>query len=199
MNKIFQEEGSYVCGALGLEWNVKEDVLKFRIEVPEKKFTPRGVLSINHCVYDPLNWSTPLIFKGRVLQRKMFDARKKKPKGIAVQWDEPLPPQFLLEWNDFLASLQLLDQIKIPRPYCSICFVPVESRELHVFSDASFDGIGYAIYVRSIGCGFADSSLAMAGSRVAPRSAVSIQVGALCKFGSKPCHSTSSRSSGHQS
>ena len=72
LNKVFQEEGSGVCGALGLEWKVEEDVLKFRVEVPEKKFTPRVVLTVNHSVYDPLNWATPLIFKVCVLQRKMF-------------------------------------------------------------------------------------------------------------------------------
>ena len=170
----YSSETRVVCGALGLLWDVDSDEFQFKINLPSKEFTPRGVLSINHSVFDPLGFLSPVILKGRLLQREMFSVRQGCPKGVAVNWDEPLSEDFLGQWSSFKDSLSDLDSVTFPRSYYPEKLVPITKQEMHVFSDASFDGLGYAIYVRTFGNGKVHSSLAFAGSKVAPRAATSI-------------------------
>ena len=117
LSKAYSEEGEVRCGALGLVWNLDHDTIQFDVRIPVKDFTPRGVLSINHAVWDPLGLLSPLLIQGRILQRKMFQAREGKPKGVAVQWDAPLNYEFYQEWCDFLTAISHLETISFPRAY----------------------------------------------------------------------------------
>ena len=180
LSKAYAEEGEVLCGALGLVWSLESDTFKFTLQIPDKDFTPRGVLSVNHSVWDPLGLLSPLLLKGRLLQREMFEDRQGKPKGVAVQWDAPLEMKYFQKWCDFKDSLTILDTISFPRAYYSPAVVPVIMRELHCFSDASYDGLGFCIYLRSFGNGMVESSLVFAGSKVVPKAASSMPRLELC-------------------
>ena len=172
--KGYSEDKEIVSGALGLLWNIDHDKFQFKIDLPSKNFTPRGVLSINHSIFDPLGLLSPVIFQGRILQREMFDARQGCKKGVAVNWDEPLRSEYLNQWLAYIDSLSEINSVSFPRSYYPEALVPVSKQELHVFSDASFHGLGYTIYIRSFGNGKVYSSLVFAGSKVAPKAATSI-------------------------
>ena len=180
LNKAYSEEGEILCGALGLVWSVDADSFKFDIQVPDKEFTPRGVLSVNHSVWDPLGLLCPLLIQGRILQRKMFEARQGKHKGVAVDWDAPLGMEHYQEWCVFKSSLTVLGTLSFPRAYYSDGVVPVVLQELHCFGDASLSALGFCIYLRTFGNEEVECSLVFAGSRVIPRSATSMPRLELC-------------------
>ncbi|MEL6805498.1 MAG: hypothetical protein AAFO91_17150, partial [Bacteroidota bacterium] len=157
-SKAYAEDGEVTCGALGLLWSLDADSFRFDIKIQEKDFTPRGVLSINHSVWDPLGLLSPMLLQGRVLQRAMFDDRQGQSKGVAVQWDAPLGAAMYQDWREYVDSLNCLGSISFPRAYYTKDVVPLEMQELHCFSDASFSGLGFCIYLRSFGNGNVESS-----------------------------------------
>ena len=163
-----------VCGALGLQWNFEEDVLKFDVDIPKKDFTPRGILSVNHSIFDPLGLIAPVILKGKLIQREMFSARQSCTKGVSDRWDVPLGEEFFDIWEEYKHSLDDIRLIEFQRGYYPEELVPVTLQELHVFADASFDGLGYCVFLRSFGNNSIHVSLVCAGSKLTPRAATSV-------------------------
>lgn len=47
--------------SLGVHWNLEEDVSTFKVDLPEKPFTRRVVLSIANSIYDPLGLAVPVL------------------------------------------------------------------------------------------------------------------------------------------
>ncbi|XP_028407838.1 uncharacterized protein LOC114530418 [Dendronephthya gigantea] len=45
--------------SLGIVWNLQKDTISFRISLPEKPFTRRGVLAVINSIYDPLGLVIP--------------------------------------------------------------------------------------------------------------------------------------------
>ena len=174
LNEEYQAASDIICGVLGFKWSTVDDVFMFKVYLPEREFTPRGVNSINHTVFDCLGLLSPVLLQGKLLQRTMFESRKNCPKGMAPNWDEPLDSSFLPKWSEYQTSLQELESVSFPRSYYPADLLPIERVELHAFADSSLVAMGFAIYIRVLGNGRAHSTLAFAGSRLAPRSVISI-------------------------
>ena len=155
-------------------WDLEADEISFPISIPKRPFTPRGVLAINHSVFDALGYLCPVLLKGRLIQRKLFESRENKPKGVAVNWDEVLRLEYKIEWDSWVNSLEELKGVKIPRSYYSSDIGTIERRELFAFSDASLDAIGYAIYLRYVGTNGINVSMIAGGAKLAPRGETSI-------------------------
>ena len=51
--------------ALGVLWNIEEDVFKFKVNMKEKPKTRRDMLSTLSSVYDPLGFVAPFILQGK--------------------------------------------------------------------------------------------------------------------------------------
>jgi len=51
-----------------------------------------------------------------------------------LDWDDELPASLLLPWEEYLAGIQAITAVEIPR-----CLIPMRPRslEIHGFSDAS--------------------------------------------------------------
>ena len=61
---------------LGVQWCIESDVFQFRIEVKDKPFTRRGILSTVSSVFDPLRLVSPFVLIGKqVLQELVRDGR----------------------------------------------------------------------------------------------------------------------------
>ncbi|XP_046548997.1 uncharacterized protein LOC124258978 [Haliotis rubra] len=72
--------------ALGLQWDTKLDCFKYTVDLPEKPFTRRGILSMVSSLYDPLGLVAPVLLPAkRILQ----DLCKDKDLG----WDDNIAPQ----------------------------------------------------------------------------------------------------------
>ncbi|XP_068717276.1 uncharacterized protein [Montipora capricornis] len=51
--------------SLGVFWDLETDAFTFKVSLPEKPFTRRGVLSIVNSVYNPLGFAVPVMLEGR--------------------------------------------------------------------------------------------------------------------------------------
>jgi len=124
--------------ALGAVWDVETDTLGFRSVVSQKPLTRRGILSILSSVYDPLGFLSPYILNAKVIVQELCRQQ--------IGWDDPVPPDILPQWSEWVASLTHVESVKIPR-----CIKPpyVESvrYELHHFCDASTTAYGTVSYV----------------------------------------------------
>ena len=57
--------------SLGFVWNLEMDAFTFKVTLPEKPFTRRGVLSIANSVYDPLGFVVPVMLEGRKILQQL--------------------------------------------------------------------------------------------------------------------------------
>ncbi|KAL3983862.1 FRAS1-related extracelluar matrix protein 1/2 [Sarotherodon galilaeus] len=126
--------------SLGLFWNMRTDTFTFQIEIDQKPFTRRGVLSTVNSLYDPLGFLAPITVDGRRILRELTLQ--------AEDWDAPLPKDMEIEWTRWKQSLQDLEGLQIPRPYTSLSTTGALRRELCVFADASVKAIAAVAYIR---------------------------------------------------
>lgn len=151
--------------ALGVSWNTADDNFSFTISIKDKKPTRRGVLSLTSSVYDPMGFAAPCILLPKMVLREM----------CGQGWDDMLPDHLLSRWNDWLAELPYLEDIKVPRCLKAIQFGDVKTSQLHHFSDASEDGYGTVSYMRTIYRNGATHCVIVCGkSRVTPLKKVTI-------------------------
>ena len=121
---------------LGVAWDIKNDCFLIQVDLPERPFTKRGILSVVNSVFDPIGFAAPTVLEGKLIQREVISSCT---SGATTDWDEPLPETNLARWTAWKETLVALDQLKIPRGFIPTHFGPVQCRELHVFSDASQD------------------------------------------------------------
>ncbi|XP_044181476.1 uncharacterized protein LOC122962433 [Acropora millepora] len=50
--------------SLGVHWDLEGDAFTFKVVLPERPYTRRGVLSVINSVYDPLGLAAPVILRG---------------------------------------------------------------------------------------------------------------------------------------
>lgn len=155
-----------VSKALGVSWDVKEDVFKVKVEVKEKEVTRRSMLSTIASMYDPLGLVVPCTITGRML----FQEATRMKLG----WEEEVPTYIVTSWLQWLQSLEELNEVSFPR-----CMKPSDFEdaryEVHNFSDASQKGYGCCSYLRSISkSGQVHVSLIASKGRVCPMKHVTI-------------------------
>ncbi|XP_075530085.1 uncharacterized protein LOC142563417 [Dermacentor variabilis] len=126
--------------SLGVSWNLKKDVFTFTTPFQEKPFTRRGVLSVVNSLYDPLGFVAPVIVQGKSLLRELV--------ALTCDWDCPLPDEKRAAWEVWKDSLQVLEQLDIPRTYAPASLTTAQWKELHIFSDASTKAVAAVAYLR---------------------------------------------------
>ena len=172
--------GEYeTTSVLGMMWNLTTDTLELSIGIPTRCFTKRGVVSTVNSVYDPIGIASPVILVGRIIQREALTLPD-SVESAGMTWDEPLPAKYFARWDEWVKSLDQLSLLKVPRSYYPIDFVDCNSQELHIFVDASFDAIGYVIFIRTFKNDNVYKTFVTAGSKLAPRAATSIPRLELC-------------------
>ena len=167
--------------SLGVYWDLEEDAFTFRVALPDKPFTRRGVLSIVNSIYDPLGPAVPVLLEGRLLLQQLVIMGKKKNNDMPLGWDDPLPETQRLQWQRWQSSIGDLEKITVPRCYHTKDFGRITRTEIHAFSDASKDAIGASVYLRLISHkGEISTTLLFGQSRVAPAKSTSIPRLELC-------------------
>ena len=77
--------------ALGIQRNIEEDKLEFKVKLKEKQMTRRGILSIISSIYNPLGLVSPYLLKGKkILQNLCYDT---------LNWHEKIPANVAREWE----------------------------------------------------------------------------------------------------
>ena len=166
---------------LGVKWDTISDEFIIETSVPERPFTKRGVLSTINSTYDPAGFISPIIFAGRIFQRKILTSKcNPNPLTDSLDWDDPLPNSYMDMWTTWKTSLRSSSGFRVPRCYIPHDFGIPTQCELHGFSDASLEGTGYVIYMKSYQSERIHVSFVCGNSRVAPRLATSIPRLELC-------------------
>ena len=142
---------------LGLLWNTDTDTLHLNPKEPmytlHSLITKRDVLKDVSRLYDPLGFITPITMLSKVFLQELWQHK--------LYWDEPLPDNLRRLWLSIAISLQSSYNFSIPRHYST---PDGNSRQLHVFVDASKKGYGAVAYL----CSNGHSSFVMSKTRVAP-------------------------------
>ena len=177
---LLPTEQPHSHSALGMMWNTQKDAFVVKVSLPSKVFTKRGILSIINSLYDPMGAISPIILEGRLIQREILPPKNSKSDLHLYDWDDPLPLHLKSRWDKWLSSLPLLNDFSFPRSFFPYGFSPTK-QELHIFSDASVDAIGFVAYMRSTNdSGEVHLTFVTASSKVTPRSATTMPRLELC-------------------
>ncbi|XP_069809647.1 uncharacterized protein [Dendropsophus ebraccatus] len=159
--------------SLGLLWNIEQDTFTFQVSPCDKPFTKRGVLSVVNSIYDPLGFIAPITIQGKILLRQLTTEN--------ADWDSQLPIEKQQRWEKWKRSLEVLEQLQVPRCYAPSSLSAAIRREVHIFSDASMEAIAAVAYLRITGvrnethCGFV-----LGKAKLTPKPAHSIPRLELC-------------------
>lgn len=157
---------------LGLGWLSNLDILYFTTKFDQSftLVTKRVILSVVSQVYDPLGLLSPSIIIAKILLQKLWLCK--------LSWDDPVPNDILLMWKTFIATLQHLQNIKIPR---HVREINTTYTDLHIFSDASQDAYGACAFISTYNkTSPATVRILCAKTKVAPIKPVTIPRLELC-------------------
>lgn len=135
INKIEGTEQAKISKLLGIKWNVLEDNLILKIDMPKinSGVTKRYMLKIIAKNFDPMGWLSPVILKYKLFFQNLWKNVK--------DWNDILSDKEVEEWN----VLSCQDEISFPRfPFNSK--ENIEKIELHIFADSSeaaYAAVGY--------------------------------------------------------
>jgi hypothetical protein len=157
-------QGKPDAKVLGLVWNTKDDLVKYKVEVEmcktqQPKFTKRKILSQVARIYDPIGFAAPYLVRAKIGLQELWQ------KGL--DWDDELSPSDQTKWSAYFNEMEQLSQTSVER-----CLCPAATNEpptLCVFADASREAFGTCAYLRSEDpTGAVNVRFVAAKSRVAP-------------------------------
>ncbi|GFW18483.1 uncharacterized protein TNCV_1185101 [Trichonephila clavipes] len=124
---------------LGVSWKPNLDCLLIKVKVClDNSYTKRDVLSTIAKIFDPVGLMAPVISKAKIFLQRLWRSK--------LEWNDLLPAEEYREWQQFLVSLENINNIEIPR---RILVAFPEVIEIHGFADASERCYGAAVYCKS--------------------------------------------------
>nr|XP_022908092.1 uncharacterized protein LOC111419507 [Onthophagus taurus] len=153
--------------ALGILWNNSTDDFLFCFNNDDfdfRELTKRNVLSFIARLFDPLGWLFPIIVTAKIFMQNLWTCN--------LEWDQILPHDLSLQWNEYTNSFQTCPVIRIPR-WLGITR-DCSSIELHGFADASTSAFGVVVYLRVSRADDVRVSLLFSKTKVAPLKRVTI-------------------------
>lgn len=166
---------STATNILGIEWDPNIDCILMSVsKCPNsndiENFTKRTILSISSSIFDPLGLLSVCTITCKIILQSLWTQD--------VGWDDKIPHTISEMWQKFIANLDCLKKLTIPRH--AMCTNPIVI-ELHVFSDASLKAYAACVYVLSRDAlGNTTVRLLCAKSKVAPLKATTIPRLELC-------------------
>ncbi|XP_063981499.1 uncharacterized protein LOC135164772 [Diachasmimorpha longicaudata] len=157
---------------LGIIWDAESDVLRYTIAQvnPNVSATKRKLLSELSKIFDPLGLLGPITLLAKTLIQDCWKAK--------ITWDESLPQDIHSKWISLASQLPSLHDVVFSR---QILIPNAVSIELHGFCDASINGYGACLYIKSQDSqGTVAIRLISSKSRVAPLKGVTIPRLELC-------------------
>ncbi|GFS94955.1 integrase catalytic domain-containing protein [Trichonephila clavipes] len=124
---------------LGVSWKTNLDCFLIKVKVClDISYTKRDVLSTIAKIFDPVGLMSPVISKAKIFLQRLWRSK--------LEWNDLLPAEEYREWQQFLVSLENINNIEIPR---RILVAFPEVTEIHGFADASERCYGAAVYCKS--------------------------------------------------
>ncbi|KAL0151955.1 hypothetical protein M9458_052762 [Cirrhinus mrigala] len=161
---------------LGLLWNHQSDTISYKYRAKDSsETTMRNIYRILASQYDPLGYLIPFTTRAKIIVQRLWEKKR--------DWDDPhLPADLLQTWTEWEEELPALQNIVLPRCYCSpIKDTTTSLRDIHVFCDASERAYGSVAYLRTEDeHGQTEVAFLTARSRVAPKKQQSVPRLELC-------------------
>lgn len=171
--KNLRVDDAHITSTLGITWDQRRDKFLFAFKPPSKIDGPinkRSILSIASSLFDPLGLLSPLIIRSKIIMQELW--------LLKISWDESVPQFIHTAWEHFVADLNSLSSISVPR-YCST--PNAHNIQLHGFCDSSIRGYGCCLYMRVVDTmGNISVKLLTAKSKVAPTKKKSLPKLELC-------------------
>ncbi|GFW87258.1 uncharacterized protein TNCV_4313811 [Trichonephila clavipes] len=124
---------------LGVSWNPNLDCFLIKVKVClDSSYTKRDVLSTIAKIFDPVGLMAPVISKAKIFLQHLWRSQ--------LEWNDLLPAEEYREWQQFLVSLENINNIERPRRIL-VAFPAVIT--IHGFADASKRCYGAAVYCKS--------------------------------------------------
>ncbi|GFX20185.1 uncharacterized protein TNCV_1437451 [Trichonephila clavipes] len=124
---------------LGVSWKPNLDCFLIKLKVClDSSYTKRDVLSTIAKIFYPVGLMAPVISKAKIFLQRLWRSK--------LEWNDLLPTEKYREWQQFLVSLENINNIEIPR---RILVAFPEVIEIHGFADASEWCYGAAVYCKS--------------------------------------------------
>ena len=108
-------------------WCAESDSFRFRIELHDRSFSRRGVLSTIGSIYDPNGYLAPVTLKVKQILQQMCKDNLPCSRISTPQWEK---------WRREIVQLEKLEIQRCFKPDNS---GPVKAVEIHYFSDASME------------------------------------------------------------
>ncbi|GFY12920.1 uncharacterized protein TNCV_3074801 [Trichonephila clavipes] len=122
-----------------VSWKPNLDGFLIKVKVClDRSYTKRDVLSTIAKIFDPVGLMAPVISKAKIFLQRLWRSK--------LEWNDLLPAEEYREWQQFLVSLENINNIEIPR---RILVAFPEVIEIHGFADASERCYGAAVYCKS--------------------------------------------------
>ncbi|GFX58385.1 integrase catalytic domain-containing protein [Trichonephila clavipes] len=120
----------------GIIWSPQFDYFSFKTVVNcRESYSKIEVLSIIARLFDPLGFLGPILTQAKLILQKLW--------VLKLEWDEPLSNPIAKEWNDFVSTLPVIQNIHVPR------LVIGKGRIIiHGFADASTAAYGAVLYAQ---------------------------------------------------
>ena len=137
MKEINVPQGKQDAKVLGLVWNNKDDMVKYKVEVEicgtqKPSVTKRNIPSQVAKICDPIGFAAPYLMKAKIGLQELWK------KGL--DWDDELSPSNQMKWLSYFQEMEQLNHISLERCLCPVA--TVEPPTLCVFADASRDALG---------------------------------------------------------
>lgn len=125
--------------ALGVQWCIESDALKFKVTIQRKVLTRRGLLSMVSSIYDPLGILSPIILPVKGILQELCERKH--------GWDDDMPETLVRKWEQWITHLHKLSELEVRRCVKTHDFGAATEARLHHFSDASERGYGTCTYL----------------------------------------------------
>ncbi|GFS56336.1 uncharacterized protein TNCV_4388311 [Trichonephila clavipes] len=124
---------------LGVSWKPNLDCFLIKVKVClNSSYTKRDILSTIAKIFDPVGLMVPVISKAKIFLQRLWRSK--------LEWNDLLPAEEYREWQQFLVSLENINNIEIPR---RILVAFPEVIEINGFADASERCYGAVVYCKS--------------------------------------------------
>ena len=124
---------------LGVGWDPQADVLSFAVkETKILKYTKCSILSKISRLYDPLGLASAVTIKAKIALQNVLKSKE-------YDWDDPLPDDMNVLWEELFKEIQCLQGVTFPR-----CLQPENvsgMSQLYLFADASGHAYGAVAYL----------------------------------------------------
>ena len=155
--------------ALGICWNLREDIFSFKLRLEERTLTKRVMLSMISSTDDLLGFAAPFMLDGRRILQGLCNQ--------GIWWDSEISSVVKKDWRNWVTALKNIERLHVRRCMKHGNFGKVVNVSLLHFSDDSELGYGQYSYIRMVDqTGRVHCSLLLGKSRVVPNKFISMPI-----------------------